>query len=370
MPNYKIGKLKGRFVVSIYDDAGRRTHRYRLGGATKSEAEREAPGVVAELTRPKGRTVAALWDAYVADKAGRAIVATMIHTRKALAARFDTMQAESITVEDCRAHARARAKAGIMPGTIATELGHLRNVLVWSVKQKLIAAAPHIERPTPPKRPEHHLTRQQCRDMIAAAHLPHLKLYLILALATGARNAALLELTWDRVDFERGKINLRNPAITRPHKGRAIVPMNRTLRAALTEAHAGALTDFVIEWKGHACQSVKRGIKVVARAAGIPGSVHPHLFRHTAAVHMAEAGIPMEEIAQMLGHDDVATARNIYARFSPDHLRQAAAALEYDDLSGSTNLKGTTLDTAGVPEYMVGATGIEPVTPTVSKKRA
>ena len=34
-------------------------------------------------------------------------------------------------------------------------------------------------------------------------------------------------------------------------------------------------------------------------------SVSPHLFRHSAAVHMAEAGIDMDTIAQYLGHEDV-----------------------------------------------------------------
>jgi hypothetical protein len=54
---------------------------------------------------------------------------------------------------------------------------------------------------------------------------------------------------------------------------------------------------------------------------------------------MAESGVPMEEIAQYLGHSNVNVTRKIYARFSPNHLRAAAAALEYDDLAvaGSLN---------------------------------
>jgi len=254
-------------------------------------------------------------------------------------------------------------------GTIATELGRLRMVLCWAEKRRVIARAPTIERPTPPKRKEHHLTRAQCRGMIEAAEMPHVRLYIILALATAGRNAALLDLTWDRCDFDRGEINLRNASITRPHKGRAIVPMNRSLRAALVEAHAGALSEHVIEWAGQRVASVKRGLKTAARAAGIKCPVSPHLFRHSAAVHMAEGGIPMEEIAQYLGHDDVGVTRQVYARFSPTHLRKAASLLEYDDL-GSTNHKGTTFDTLEGPDYLVGATGIEPVTPTVSRKRA
>ena len=41
----------------------------------------------------------------------------------------------------------------------------------------------------------------------------------------------------------------------------------------------------------------------------------------------------MEEIAQMLGHSNVNVTRNVYARFSPDHLGRAASALEFDDLA-------------------------------------
>ena len=87
------------------------------------------------------------------------------------------------------------------------------------------------------------------------------------------------------------------------------------------------------------------------------------------AVHLAEAGNSMEVIAQYLGHEDVNVTRKKYARFSPTYLREAAAALEYDDL-GSTNLKSTTFSDEKileVPDYMVGATGIEPVTPTMSR---
>ena len=87
---------------------------------------------------------------------------------------------------------------------------------------------------------------------------------------------------------------------------------------------------------------------------------------------MAEAGLSMEVIAQYLGHEDVNVTRKKYARYSPTYLREAAAALEYDDL-GSTNLRSTTFleeNAPKVPDYMVGATGIEPVTPTMSKKFA
>ena len=43
MQEYRIGRLKGRFVVNVFDDSGARTNRYRLNAGDKSTAERAAP---------------------------------------------------------------------------------------------------------------------------------------------------------------------------------------------------------------------------------------------------------------------------------------------------------------------------------------
>ena len=59
----------------------------------------------------------------------------------------------------------------------------------------------------------------------------------------------------------------------------------------------------------------------------------PHMLRHSVAVHMAEAGIDLWEISRYLGHSNVKVTQQVYARLSPEHLRKAAGALEYDDLA-------------------------------------
>ena len=59
---YKIGRLRGDFVIVFRDSAGKR-HRYSLGTADASEAKRLAPTIYAELTRPRGTSVADLWRA-------------------------------------------------------------------------------------------------------------------------------------------------------------------------------------------------------------------------------------------------------------------------------------------------------------------
>ena len=156
--------------------------------------------------------------------------------------------------------------------------------------------------------------------------MPHLNVFVHLAYGTAGRQAAILGLTWDRVNFERNKIDLEDRGIAVPHKGRAIVPMTKTLAAVLQEAMLGSLSNYVIEWRGKRVKSVKKGLAFAARRAGIK-HVSAHMLRHSAAVRMAEAGVPMEEIASYLGHSEVKVTRQIYARFSPDYLRGAASHL-------------------------------------------
>jgi len=66
---------------------------------------------------------------------------------------------------------------------------------------------------------------------------------------------------------------------------------------------------------------------LVERKAGLE-EVTPHTLRQTAAVWMAEAGVPMSEIAQYLAHTPTRVTEKVYARYSPDYLRKAAGALK------------------------------------------
>lgn len=330
-PEWTIGHHRGKLCLVYRDPSGKRQRR-SLGTSDPHEARRIAPALYTELTRPVADTVEALWRSYTAAMTGRAITTTLTHTWKAISPMFAVLPAHAITVEHCKAHMARRRDAGIKDGTIHTELGHLRMVLLWAEKSGYIDRAPHIERPAKPKPKDRHLTRREVRRLIDACDAPHLRLFTILGVATAGRVQAILGLTWDRVDFERGRIVLEDPDVTIPHKGRAIVPITRQARAALREAHQAALTRYVIEYAGRRVGSVKKGLASAGKRAGL-AKVSPHMLRHSAAVHMAEAGVPMEEIASYLGHSDVRITRQVYARFSPDYLAGAAEALNYDDMA-------------------------------------
>jgi integrase len=326
VPDISIGRLRGGLCAYWRGPDGRRT-RHQLSARTRAEAEIEALGLYRRLTAPRDQTVATIWQAYRADRDGRAVARTMEWTGKAVLAHFGTIHPASITTAACRAYVAARRKAGRADGAIWTELNHLRIALSWAARHQLIAAAPPIELPPRPAPKDRYLTRDEIARLLDAATQPHIRLAVLLMLSTGARIGAVLDLTWTRVDFARGVIDLRLSG-TGPRKGRAVVPMNAGLRAALQTAREAALSDHVIEWAGGPVGSIRRGFAAAVTAAGLQ-AVSPHVLRHSAAVHMAEAGVPMSEIAQFLGHSSTAVTERIYARYSPDHLRRAADVVDF-----------------------------------------
>lgn len=326
MREYRIGRLKDRFVVSWWEGGKRK--RYRLEADTLRDAEREARDVILRETAPSGgMTVADLWPLYLRDRAGRPAERNMRSTGNYLLPKFGALRPDQITTNDCREYHTSRLGAGKSIGTVWTELGHLRIVLNWAAKRRLIDSAPHIELPPKPAPRDRYLTRAEIRRLLDAEAEPHVKLAILLMLTTGGRVGAILELSWDRVDLDRGQVNLRTDD-TGPRKGRAVVPVNSTLRAALMEARKAALSDHVIEWAGGPVKSIRKGFKRAVENAKLT-DVTPHVLRHTAAVHMAEAGVPMSRISQFLGHSNTSVTERVYARFAPDHLADAAEALNF-----------------------------------------
>lgn len=332
MRQFRIGRLNGRYTVAWTLDDGRR-RRFRLDARTRKEAEAEALDVIQRQTaQASGQSVSALWPLYLMEREGRTIVRSMSSSAKPLLTHFGALRPDQITTDHCRSYARQRAVKGLAQGSIWTELGHLRIVTNWAAKKGLIPKAPHIELPPKPAPKDRHLTRKEAARLLSVDMQPHVRVAIVLMLTTGARASAALELTWDRVDLTRRRLDLRLDGAG-PRKGRAVVPINDTLLAILTEARAAALSDHVIEWAQKPVKSIRNGFSRAVERAKLD-DVGMHTLRHTAAVWMVEAGHSMDEVAQFLGHSNPSVTFKVYGRFSPGHLRKAASALELGD--GST----------------------------------
>jgi integrase len=283
----------------------------------------------------------------------------MKQARALVKPHFGALRPDQIDKALCQAYIQRRQNLGVKNGTIRTELAYLSAALQFAVDHKFITAKPRIWRPSPGRprsaQGDYHLTRAQADRLLKAAEdTPHLYIWILLALATGGRPLHILQLTWDRVDFVRGTINLDDPDREANAKGRALVPMNESARRVLLEARLRATTPYVIEFRGKRIETtIKYALKQAATRAGLKG-VSPYVLRHTCGVWLAESGVPIPQIGQILGHNNPSITYKHYARFSPSFQKGAVANLEVMHRSTGSGepadwRKGANVVTIGTP---------------------
>lgn len=325
MPEYSLQRYRGVLAI-VWNEGGRR-HRYSLGTSDRASAEAAARSFWQR--RAVGGAIDTVGDAveaYLRAKADMLSIKRAKVAWKAAAgfwAKLPVGRVDKRAAEDYRLKHRPKCKAI----TVRNELAVIRAALNWAAREQLITSAPFIQMPKLPPPSIGHLSKAEFRQLLDGAARPHVKLFMKLAVATGARSNALLDLTWDRVDFTRGLIKLNAEDRVQTSKYRATVPMNAQIRGALEEAREGALSPYVIEHGREKVGSIRKGFEAACKRSGIVAT--PHMLRHSAAVWMAEARTPMAEIAQYLGHTDSRITERVYARFSPDFLAGAAEALTW-----------------------------------------
>ena len=338
-PTFRLADRGGTFYVKWWADGGWK----RV--STRSTDRREAERFLAQFTAgaltpapPPQPTISEILDGYLADRKDRvASYDTLRHACAAVRRHLGDMTPETLSTARARLYVRQRRREGYEVGppdarrrkpvssaTATREIVTLRAALRWAIAAKWITKEqePVLEAPggAPPR--ERWLSRDEADRLLASCVVPHVKLFCAVALYTAARSGAILDLTWNRVDFAADVIDFGAGA---GNKRRSVVPIPDALRPALAEAYAGRTTAWVIEFAASPVASVKTGFIAACRRAGLSG-VTPHILRHTAATWMAMGGVPMAQVALYLGNSVEVTER-VYAKYSPEYLRGAAAVL-------------------------------------------
>jgi integrase len=314
---FTVQRLRGGYAI-VWRDAEGKRRRYGLHATDRSTAEAEARTWWARET-DTARTVGGIVADYIAarEKAEIASTGRQKDAWKAMKSFWENVEPEHIDDAMCRKYAEGR-KVG--PATLRYELSMLSVALRHANKPK------RVWRPAAPERQIRHLTHAQFEKWYAEVKAPHARLYALLGLYTMARPTAILELTWDRVDFGREQIDLNPRGRRQTKKRRPVVALNEEAMDALREAYKGRQSEYVIERGAKPIANIKKAFQAASARSGI--KVTPYTLRHTGAVWAAEAGASMDELAQFMGHDDSATTSTHYARYSPGHLRGVATKVQ------------------------------------------
>lgn len=269
-------------------------------------------------------TVGTLWDEWLQERAADGFDNAQ---RKSLwnnlGPVFSNRNPETLTADDFRNYARQRFAQGRKPGTVHQELITLRACLNFAFNHRRLPYKVAVWAPQPGRPRDRVLTCAEIKALLEAAqNTPHLYLFIVLALNTGARHTAILELTWDRIEFIRGLINYTGDVVFNPmtktfRKGRAVVPMNAMSRAILERAYVARTSHHVIEWRGRPIKSVEASFKRAVQLAGLDArEVTPHVIRHTVATWARQQTDDSLKVASLLGHRDVRVTEGRY--FHPD----------------------------------------------------
>lgn len=248
-----------------------------------------------------------------------------------------TLKCSRLNADVCKDFAKTSYTAGYSRHTIWGDLNITRSAMKWACGPGDMLKVPVHHTMWNVKKPGGRLrtlTPDEARALLAACHYPHIRMFVLLGLLTGQRHSAVCELRWDQVDFDKGVVDFRiddnaerDILDKSSTKGRGVVTMGPTLRAALIGAKAQATTPFVVEFNGKHVLRCLQGFTRARVAAGLSDDVLPHTLRHTAAT-WASRGVDAATIAKMLGHADVRTTTGVYIKTEAGAAKGAVDAVE------------------------------------------
>lgn len=342
----------GQFDAGRTDSGKRRrvkvTGKTRAEVADKMKARRRAldDGHQAPVTM----TVADLLDEWVASVLPTMTTNTAAQYRWAVALLREGLGSHRLG--DLRAHhverflrtqASRKADDGQTAALNRTSVSRLRSalgrVLRWGQRRDLVARNVAELAELPAARPPSEgrsLTADELGRVLDAARGTRLEAVWTVLSGAGLRPGEALGLSWSDVDLDAGLVHVR-----RALKWSNGTPLLGDLKTARARRSLGVPPQVVAALRAHRARqleerlalrwpaewgdlvfltndgtpvdasNLRRELATLAKAADV-GHLRPYDLRHTCASLLADAGVPLERIADFLGHDGIRMARTIY----------------------------------------------------------
>jgi integrase/recombinase XerC len=225
-----------------------------------------------------------------------------------------------------RSHAR-----GLGGRSIQRRLAALRTFFTFLLREGALQRNPalDIRAPKAVRRLPHTLDVDQMAELLAhkpgnALEVRDLAL-MELFYSSGLRLAELTGLTLRDLDLATGQVRV----LGKGGKER-IAPVGsmaiKALRSwlAARAGIAGPEQQAVFVGRNGAPlgpRAVQLRVAALARAAGLPQHLHPHMFRHSFATHLLESSRDLRGVQELLGHANISTTQ-VYTHLDFQHLAQ------------------------------------------------
>lgn len=214
---------------------------------------------------------------------------------------------------------------GVAGDTVDRNLNDIRAAINHAEDNMRIPFAPKIravdERYLNPLR-ERVLTEDELARIVwYAFHFPALFRFVALQMVTSVRPDAAKKFNpGNQYDDRFGLIDLQPGAAPRTKKRNAVIPVIRPMRPVLRA------------WAKDGYKPVgsnKTAWRKMRAVLGLSADVHPKTIRHTIATWLYnDPDVPERQVSEMLGHEgNLRRTTKLYAKYDPNRLREAVAAL-------------------------------------------
>ncbi len=173
------------------------------------------------------------------------------------------------------------------------------------------------------------LTEDELIIILTNTPYQHLKDLFTVGFYTGLRLSELINMRWDWINFLQNQITVKcsDQFLTKNKKER-IVPMSEKVRLILLSrfnsfTHSPhELVFYRVRNKILYQESISKQFKKIVRKSHLSDKIHFHTLRHSFASLLAQKGVSLYIIKELLGHEDLATTQ-IYSHLQQQNLRDA-----------------------------------------------
>lgn len=239
---------------------------------------------------------------------------------------------DDLTAEDVRAWVKKRDDAKAPPAATVKALAHLKACLEGAVEARLVDAnvARAVQAPTVPIRLPEWLTRAEVEALADALRKAGRESDAVLAefmAWTGLRWGEAVALRGDDIDWLRRRVKV-NHTLTqhgkdKPHPKNSpsirevpVPPRVLKMMSALLAGREPGARIFVTQnGRDLTGANWRDDVAVICKKAGVKYA-SPHKLRHTAASWLAQDGVPLYDIKDLLGHGSIKTTER-YSHLQP-----------------------------------------------------
>ena len=224
------------------------------------------------------------------------------------------VRTKDVTTEHIRQYFAQEMERGVSESTVDGVRQILSSYFGWLEHEKLICRNPIFNIESIKYQKKERLAMSYADTEVLKRHCKTIRDHALICflLATGCRISEVVNLNRDDVDLDKGECIV----LGKGNKERTVFLDDvavMTLREYLAQRNDDCEALFVGKGnKRFQPGGVRAMLKTLATESGIE-NVHPHRFRRTLVTRLLNRGMPIQEVAIIVGHEKVDTTMKYYA---------------------------------------------------------